>query len=173
MHYNNGPTILALLSLEALNVDDNILYNLKGAFSTCAYFSTNDNNDMRLRQKIEKSSDGLFKYHNRVVTPRPANVLIKALLIESHDNDGQPNYRRLMASLLKRYWCDNMTLDCKLYCQNCVICNRAKPDRRGGASLQPFGIPEYPWEIVGIDYVTDLPKSGLYGHTIVLLWFVT
>jgi len=28
-----------------------------------------------------------------------------------------------------------------------------------------LGIPEYPWEIVGIDYVTDLPKSYLYGHT--------
>ena len=57
-----------------------------------------------------------------------------------------------------------MTLDCKLYCQHCVIRNRAKPDRRSGASLQPLGISEYPWEIVGIDYATDLPKSGLYGH---------
>ena len=31
--------------------------------------------------------------------------------------------------------------------------------------MQPLGIPEYPSEIVGIDYVTDHPKSGLYGHT--------
>jgi hypothetical protein len=50
-----------------------------------------------------------------------------------------------------------------------VICTRAKPDRRGGASLQPLGISEYPWENVGIDYVTDLPKSGLYGHTTVFI----
>ena len=62
-----------------------------------------------------------------------------------------------------------MTLDCKLYCQHCVICIRAKPDRRGGASLQPLRIPEYPWDIVGIDYVTDLPKSGLYGHIAVII----
>ena len=60
-----------------------------------------------------------------------------------------------------------MTLDCKLHRQYCVICNRAKFDRRGVASLQPLGIPEYPWDIVGIDYVTDLPKSSLYGHTTV------
>ena len=46
-----------------------------------------------------------------------------------------------------------------------MICNRAKPDRRGGVSFQPLGIPEYPWEIVGIYFVTDIPKSGLYGHT--------
>jgi hypothetical protein len=67
-----------------------------------------------------------------------------------------------------------MTLGCKLYCQNCVICNKAKLDRRGGASLHPLGIPEYPWYFFGIDYVTDLiPKSSLYGHTAFLLWFVT
>jgi hypothetical protein len=70
-----------------------------------------------------------------------------------------------MASLLKRYWWDTMTFDCKSYCQHCVVCNRGKLDRRGGASLQHLGIPEYPWEIVGIDYATDLPKSGTCGYT--------
>ena len=101
--------------------------------------------------------------------PRPSNALIMALLFEYHDNFGHPNYRRLMASLLERYWWDKMTLDCKLYCQHCVTCNRAKPERRGGASLQPLGIPEYPWEIIGIDHVTDSPESGLYGHITVII----
>ena len=87
-----------------------------------------------MRQKIEKSSDGLFRYHNRVVIPRPSSALINSLLIEYQNNGGHPNYRRLMASLLKRYWWDKMTFDCKTYCQHCVVCNRAKPDRRGGAS---------------------------------------
>ena len=50
-----------------------------------------------------------------------------------------------------------------------MICGKAKPDRRGGASLQPFGIPEHPWKTVGIDYVIGLRSSGLYGHTIVLI----
>jgi hypothetical protein len=99
------------------------------------------------------------------VISRPANALIMALLFEYSDNTGHPNYRRLMASLLKRFWWDEMALDCKLYCQHCVICNRAKPDRRGGASLQPLGILEYPWDFFGIDYVTDLPNSGSYGNT--------
>ncbi len=51
----------------------------------------------------EKSSDGLFRYHSRVVIPRPANALIKAFVFEYHDNAGHPNSRRLMASLLKRF----------------------------------------------------------------------
>ena len=58
-----------------------------------------------------------------------------------------------------------MTFDCKSHCQCCIVCNRAKPDSRGGSALQPLGIPEYLWEIVGIDYVTDLPKSGTNGYT--------
>ena len=55
----NGPALKALSTLEALNVNDNFLTNLKGAYSTCAYFS-DDTDESRLRQKIEKSSDGLF-----------------------------------------------------------------------------------------------------------------
>ena len=51
-----------------------------------------------------------------------------------------------------------------------MICNRAKPDRRGGASLQPLGIPEYTWKIVGIDYGMGISKRGLYGHTTVFYY---
>jgi hypothetical protein len=56
-----------------------------------------------------------------------------------------------------------MAFDCKTYCQNCIVCNRAKSDRRGASRLHPLGVPEYPWEIVGIYYVTDLP-SGSHGY---------
>jgi hypothetical protein len=59
-----------------------------------------------------------------------------------------------------------MTFDCKSHCQHCVVCKRAKPDRKGGAALQPLGLLDYPWKIVGIDYVTNLPKSGTYGYIV-------
>ena len=62
-----------------------------------------------------------------------------------------------------------MAFDCKTYCQNCIVCNRAKPERRGASRLHPLGLPEYPWEIVGIEYVTDLPRSGLHGYTSVFI----
>jgi len=55
-----------------------------------------------MRHKIEKSSDGLFRYHSRVVIPRSANALIKALLFEYHDNVGHPNYRHL----IRAFHCD-------------------------------------------------------------------
>ncbi len=120
---------------------------------------------------IEKLSDGLFRYIHRVVIPRPVSGLIKALLVEYHDNTGHTNHRRLMASYLKRFWWDRMTFDCKSHFQRCVVCCRAKPDQRGGAALQSLGIPEYLWKIVGVDYVTDLPKSGTDGYTSVFTMF--
>ena len=76
----NDPSLLALSTLESSNVDDDFLSNLKGAYSPCAYFS-NDNNERRLTQKQEKSFDGLFKDHNRVVIPYPAKALIKAFCL--------------------------------------------------------------------------------------------
>jgi len=35
--------------------------------------------------------------------------------------------------------------------------------------LQPLRILEYTWEIIGIDYVADLFKSGTYGYTIAFI----
>ncbi len=97
--------------------------------------------------------------------PRPSLALIKELQIEYQDNVGHPNYHRLIALLLRRFRWEKMSYDCKSHCQHCVVCKRAKPDRRGGAALQPLGILEYPRETVGIDYVIDLPKSGTFGYT--------
>ena len=134
---------MARLTMEILNVDDTFWSKLKGAYSSCNYLS-NENTERRLRHTIGKSSDGFFRYHNRVVIPRPTSALIKTLVFEYPDNASHPNYRRLMASLLKRYWWDKMTFDCNTHCHHCVVCNKAKPYRRGGASLQPLGILEYP-----------------------------
>jgi hypothetical protein len=79
--YNgNNLVLLALATFQSLNVEDDFLFWLKGAYSSCNYFS-NENIGRRKRQLIEKSTDGLFRYHNRVVIPRLALALIKALLV--------------------------------------------------------------------------------------------
>ncbi len=62
-----------------------------------------------------------------------------------------------------------MSFDYKSHCKHCVVCNRANTERRGGDTLQPLGILEFPSEIVGIDYVTDLPKSSTHGYTTVFI----
>jgi len=72
LNNNNEPALLAL-SMEELNVDVDFLAQLKEAYTSCNYFS--DENNLRWKsQKIEKSTDGLFRYHNRLVIPRPAKA---------------------------------------------------------------------------------------------------
>ena len=69
---DSDPALLALTTSEILNVDYDFLSELKGTYSSWKYFS-NENIERRLRKKNEKSSDGLFRYHNRVVIPRPTS----------------------------------------------------------------------------------------------------
>ncbi len=121
--YNgNDPSLLAPSTLESLNVDDDFLPRLKGAYSTCHYFS-DENIYRKKRRLIEQSSDGLFRYHNHIVIPHPTLASIKALLIEYDDNDGHSNYRRLMASLLRRFWWDKTTFGCKSHCEHYIVCH--------------------------------------------------
>ncbi len=167
MRSDNEPALLAL-STQELNVDVDFLAQLKETYSSCNYFS-NENSLRWKSQNIVKSTDGLFTYHNRLVIPRPAKALKQSLLLEYHDNAGHSNHCRVLATLLKRYWWDKMAFDCKAYCQNCIVCNRANPDRRGASSLHPLGVLEYPWEIVGNDYVKDLPKRGSNCYTSVYI----
>ena len=47
----SGPALLALSTLEILNVDDDFLSKLKGAFSSCIDCSY-ENIERRLRKKI-------------------------------------------------------------------------------------------------------------------------
>ncbi len=58
----NDLALLALSTLEILNVDDDFLSKLKGTYSTRTYFC-NKNIKRRSRQEIEESPDKLFSYH--------------------------------------------------------------------------------------------------------------
>ena len=90
-------------------------------------------------------------------------------MYEMHDNAGHSNWRRLLATVLKRFWWRGVAADCKAYCMKCIECDLSKPHRRGQAPVHPLLVPQYPWEVVGVDFVTSLPKSGKEGYTAVMI----
>jgi hypothetical protein len=99
--YQSNETSLLVLSADNVLVDDDFLTKLKQSYSSCSYFA-----DEKTRWKSHgriKSFDGLYTYHNRLVIPRPEQDLRNLLLTEYHDNDGHSNWRRLLATLLKRF----------------------------------------------------------------------
>ena len=102
MCYQNNETTLLVLSANTVSVDDDFLTKLKSAYSSCPYFS----DEFKARWKshgLVKSSNGLYTYHDRLVIPRLAQDLRILLLTEYHNNVGHPNWRRLLANLLKRF----------------------------------------------------------------------
>jgi hypothetical protein len=99
----------------------------KFLFSACSYFT-----DEKTRLKghgLIKSYDNLYTYHERLFIPRSAQDMRILLLIGYHDNFVHSNWRRLLATLLKRFWLERMSFDCKNHCSICVVCNRAKPSK--------------------------------------------
>jgi len=107
-----------------------------------------------------------------LVIPRPVQDLRILLLTEYHDNVGHPNWLRLLATSLKQFWWEGMFVDCKAHCSICVVCNRAKPNRHGSSSFSPLCAPNYPWEIVCMYFVTDLPKSPKFNFNAILILLV-
>ena len=169
--WNTEATLLAM-NADEISVDDEFGVKLKRAYESMTYF---DENGRWHKDGLQKTADGLFLYHGRIVIPRPVNdprhalELRLSLMHELHDAAGHPGWKRMLAGLLKRFWWKGISADCKDYCSRCVVCNRAKPHRRGQAPVHPLPVPKYPWEVVGVDFVTCLPRSGKSSYTAVMI----
>ena len=162
--------------LLALNVDDVIVESefksrLITAYNNTPYFHKANEHKWK-GDKIHRGDDGVFRYFGRVVIPRPARELRQALLSEYHDSPAggcHSSWKRTLAKLMARFWWRQISADVQKFCRECVICNRAKPDRRGPAPLDTLPLPQFPWEIVGVDFVTSLPKCGKNGHNSIMI----
>ena len=54
--------------------------------------------------------------------------------------------------------------------QECIICQRAKPERvRYPGLLQPLPVPKYAWEIVSMDFIEGFPRSGRFDGVFVVV----
>ena len=73
-----------------------------------------------------------------------------------------------MATLMKKYWWKGIMNDCKEYVDKGIVCNRAKPDRRGSAPVNPLPVPAYPWEVVGVDYVILICRRAVKANILLL-----
>ena len=149
-----------------VSVSEAVLQQLQEGYAATPYFS----DDGRWRyHKLTKDEQGLFWYHGRLVIPRPAAQLRELLLSEFHVQNGHCGHKRLMAKLMERYWWRGLAGDCQDYVSRCVTCNRAKADRTASAPVNPLPVPDYPWEVVGVDYVTGLPRSGKKKYDAVMV----
>ena len=96
--------------------------------------------------------------------------LRQGILYELHDApySGHPGRDKTLASVQSRYWWPGLPAYVKQYVAACSKCQQNKASQQKPAGLlQPLPIPEYPWDSVSYDLITQLPKTAR-GHTAVL-----
>jgi hypothetical protein len=54
------------------------------------------------------------------------------------------------------------------YVSRCKTCAHGKPAQHPRGPLQPLDVPEYPWQVVGVDLVGPLPLSD--GHNMIITY---
>ncbi len=93
--------------------------------------------------------------HLQLVIP---DRIIPTLLSECHDKDGHLGVDKLYDKLRLRYYWDTMYRDCVDKVSNCLVCNKRNLRKRH-TPMQNMPIPEFPFQICGIDTCGPYPDS--------------
>ena len=115
--------------------------------------------------------DGLLRYKNRIWIGQDINLYNK-LLAAMHSSalgghSGVPVTYKRMKQLFA--W-PGMKKFVHQYVQACLTCQQAKPDRtKLPGLLQPLPVPSTAWQVISMDFVEGLPKSGGYDCILVVV----
>ena len=137
-----------------------------------AAYADEDLQQRWLKKKLTKEQGLWWKEVNGehmalYIPPDAANMLRQECLkwIHVHPFSGHVD-RDMTSELLRReFWWPGMQEDVSKYVEDYEMCSRNKPTNRKKAGLlSPLPIPGRPWESIGMDFITHLPKTKA-GYT--------
>src|SRR5882762_1964397 len=74
---------------------------------------------------------------------------------------GHPGRLKTRELVQRDYWWPGMIWDINKYVDGCPICPKVKPVReKPVGELKPTEIPSEPWEVISVDFITELPDSA-------------
>ena len=115
--------------------------------------------------------DGLVFYCDRIYVPNEPELRRK--IVELHHDSkitGHPGRWKTLELVSRSYWWPQMSRFIGLYCRTCDLCLRTKKDRRAPiGELQPLRIPDHPWQVVSVDFITELPDSNGFNTIMVVV----
>ncbi|TYZ69122.1 hypothetical protein PybrP1_010231, partial [[Pythium] brassicae (nom. inval.)] len=132
------------------------------------------NND-KANSKFTKESDLLFVKSANPVKRLcvPADDRLRTRVIsECHDSPtaAHPGSRRTFLRCAQWYYWKTMQQDIKEYVKSCETCVRWKHDhQRKNGLLMPIPIPDRCWQVVSMDFITGLPKSGEFDAILTIV----
>ncbi|CAI7839865.1 unnamed protein product, partial [Closterium sp. NIES-54] len=97
--------------------------------------------------------------------------LRQILLEEFHDVPyaGHFGSNKTLAGIGKYYYWPRMAADVQQFVTSCDTCQRMKSSKQEKTGLlQPLPVPEQPWQVVSLDFITGLPSTSR-GHDSILV----
>ncbi|CAI5470588.1 unnamed protein product [Closterium sp. Yama58-4] len=97
--------------------------------------------------------------------------LRQILLEEFHDVPyaGHFGSNKTLAGIAKYYYWPRMAADVQQFVTSCDTCQRMKSSKQKKTGLlQPLPVPEQPWQVVSLDFITGLPSTSR-GHDSILV----
>ncbi|GJP80631.1 hypothetical protein CLOP_g10832 [Closterium sp. NIES-67] len=97
--------------------------------------------------------------------------LRQLLLEEYHDvlYAGHFGSNKTITGIAKHYYWPHMADDVQKFVTSCDTCQRMKSSKQKKAGLlQPLPVPEQPWQVVSLDFITGLPPTSS-GHDAILV----
>ncbi|GJP56376.1 hypothetical protein CLOM_g15431 [Closterium sp. NIES-68] len=88
--------------------------------------------------------------------------LRKLLLEEYHDVLYAEHFgsNKTLTGIAKHYYWPHMADDVQKFVTSCDTCQRMKSSKQKKAGLlQPLPVPEQPWQVVSLDFITGLPPT--------------
>ncbi|GJP36333.1 hypothetical protein CLOM_g20854 [Closterium sp. NIES-68] len=97
--------------------------------------------------------------------------LRQLLLEEYHDVLYARHFgnNKTLTGIAKHYYWPHMADDVQKFVTSCTTCQRMKSSKKKKAGLlQPLLVPEQPWQVVSLDFITGLPTTTS-GHDAILV----
>lgn len=117
-------------------------------------------NDHEQQLGYEVNVEELLIYRSRLYVPNQKH-LKNLVLDEFHmiPYAGHPRYHKMISSLRKEFSWLAMTKEVAEYLAICLECQQIKAEHQHLACLlHPLLMPEWKWETISIDSITEIPK---------------
>jgi hypothetical protein len=128
----------------------------------------------KMLQKVDNYKlgiDGILLRKNRFFVPN-AQELKHMILHETHNVPyaGHPVYQKTVVAIKSHYFWLGMKKEINEYIARCMEWQKVKVENRHPAGLlQPLTILEWKWEMVTMDFIMGLPRTGKLHDSIMVV----